>query len=294
MCLVVLKNDVAKVVVDAKMGASTLKYSAMLNGKYRDIFRNANEADSIHDTASFPLVPFSNRIRNGQFNWQNKQIYLPLNHLPQKHVIHGHGWQTHWQVISQNDSEVTLEYKYTADLWPFSYLVRKTLKITGTKLTMSMVLTNLSNENMPAGLGFHPYFTRTSKCSLQTNISQMWAIDDECMPTEITSAPTDFKYKKGLKINDTVLDNTLINFPHKAQIHWPEWQAKANITSSKNCDFLVVYSPENADFVCIEPVTHMTDAINMAARNYKNTGIKSLPPKGKMCIHMQISPKSLI
>jgi len=293
MSIIVLKNDVAELVVNAQMGGSIMQYSAMINGTSRDIFRNASKADSIHDSASFPLVPFSNRIRNGRFNWQGKQIILPLNHLPEKHAIHGHGWQNKWQVIFQNESEVILEYIYTADSWPFSYRVRQMFNLTGTDLTMSMTLTNLSPDDMPAGLGFHPYFTRTQKCALHANISQMWAVDDECMPMNITSAPLGFKDKHGLIINDAVLDNALISFAYQAQIHWPEWQAKADISTSHNCDFLVVYSPEKANFVCVEPVTHSTDAINMAVNGHENTGLKSLSPGEEMHIYMQISPKSL-
>lgn len=294
MSCIELKNEVAKLVINPKMGGSILHYSAMINGKFRDVFRNANDVNSIHDSASFPLVPFSNRIKKGQFNWQQKQIILPLNHLPEKHVIHGHGWQTQWQVISHCGSEVTLEYKHKADAWPFSYVVRQRFKLIDTRLKMSMTLTNLSAENMPAGLGFHPYFTRTQKCALHTNISHMWAVDNECMPTQITDAPEAFKYKQGLIINDVVLDNALINFPYQAEIYWPEWQAKADITTSNNCDFLVVYSPDKSDFVCVEPVTHCTDAINMAAMGEKNTGVKSLSPHEEMHIWMIISPKSLI
>lgn len=291
MSHLVLKNDVAKLVINPNMGGSIVQYSAMINGKCRDIFRNSIQADSIHDSASFPLVPFSNRIKNGQFDWQSKQVKLPLNHLPEKHVIHGHGWQKLWQVISHSSTEVTIEYKHKADAWPFSYLAKQSFKLIDTTLKMSMTVTNLSAEDMPAGLGFHPYFTRTQKCNLHTEISHMWAVDDECIPTKITNAPEAFKDKQGLIINDAVLDNALINFPHQASIYWPEWQTKADITTSNNCDFLVVYSPDKADFVCVEPVTHCTDAINMAAGGDKNTGIKSLSPQEKMHIWMNISPK---
>jgi len=291
MSCITLKNEVANLIIDPEMGGCILHYSAMINGTFRDIFRNAIDANSIHDSASFALVPFSNRIKNGQFNWQQKHITLPLNHLPEKHVIHGHGWQTSWQVISHSGSEVIIEYKHKADAWPFSYLVRQSFELIDTALKMSMTLTNLSTEDMPAGLGFHPYFTRTPECALHANISHMWAVDNECLPTKITNAPVGFKGKQGLKINDAILDNALINFPHQASIYWPEWQAKADITTSNNCDFLVVYSPEKANFVCIEPVTHCTDAINMVEAGDKNTGIKSLSPQEEMHIWMNITPK---
>ena len=293
MSHLVLKNDLAKVIINPEMGGSILQYQAKLNGINRDILRDSLQANLIGDSASFPLVPFSNRIRNGEFNWQDKQVKLPLNHLPENHVIHGHGWQAHWQVISHSNSELVLEYQHKADAWPFSYSVKQTFMLAGAALKMSLTVVNLSKSDMPTGLGFHPYFTRTQACTFHAVLSKMWAVDNECMPTSIVDAPNGFQEAQGLNINNTILDNAFINFQNKAQLHWPEWQAITDITTSNNCGFLVVYSPKKADFVCIEPVTHMTDAINMNALGYKNTGLESLSSNKTLHIWMNISPESI-
>src|SRR6185369_13991324 len=52
--------------------------------------------------ACFPLVPFSNRIREGRFRFGGREIALPLNQLPQPHAEHGHGWQSAWIVASRD------------------------------------------------------------------------------------------------------------------------------------------------------------------------------------------------
>ena len=49
-----------------------------------------------YEAAAFPLVPFSNRIRTGRFSFAGRDIALPLNRPPERHAIHGHGWQAAW------------------------------------------------------------------------------------------------------------------------------------------------------------------------------------------------------
>jgi len=45
-----------------------------------------------YQTAAFPLVPYSNRIRDGRFAFRGRAVRLPLNRPPERHAIHGHGW----------------------------------------------------------------------------------------------------------------------------------------------------------------------------------------------------------
>ena len=46
--------------------------------------------------SAFPLVPYSNRIDHGRFDWDGRRIQLPLNFPPSPHSIHGLGWHKPW------------------------------------------------------------------------------------------------------------------------------------------------------------------------------------------------------
>ena len=290
---ILLKNADAKVVVAPELGGAIVSYQAKINNQLHPIFRQAIEKTSVKDSSCFPLVPFSNRIRNGSFDWLGTKINLPLNQLPEKHTNHGHGWHVVWQIISHTDNRVIIGYEYKADDWPFSYKTEQTITLDGTCLEIQLSLVNCSSVDMPAGLGLHPYFSRTAKASLHCNVSQLWAVDDESMPINIIDAPASIASEAGLVINEHCLDNAFINFPSTAEIKWPEWGIKAELSSSSNCRFMVVYSPENADFFCVEPVTHCTDAINMANNGVPNTGATTIKPNEKMLITMTINPTAL-
>jgi len=50
------------------------------------------------------------------------------------------------------------------------------------------------------------------------------------------------------------------------------------MTAEPPLDFLVVYTPPARSFLCVEPVSHMTDAFNLAAAGRTDTGCRILAP----------------
>jgi aldose 1-epimerase len=188
---------------------------------------------------------------------------------------------------------VQLEYHYEQAEWPFNYRVIQFIQLENEILKMELKIINQSDSTMPTGLGFHPYFSRTPQSRVSAKVGKMWATDNEIMPTKLVDAPISLNSSNGIKVNDFQLDNCLIDFQQKAIIYWPEWQSKVTIIASDNCPFLVIYSPKSEDFVCLEPVTHSTDAVNLAAKGQLNTGLVSLPSNQEFSISMQIIPEAI-
>jgi len=291
MASIFLNSNVAKIEISPELGGSILAYDAKLHNKFVPIFRKSNNARTVLGSSYFPLVPYSNRIKYGLLNWQEKSCQLPLNHLPEKHSIHGHGWQLPWKVIHQTDTHLTLEYHYQTAEWPFSYSAQQVFTLRGSALRTELSLVNNATSQMPAGLGFHPYFSLTKETSLKCNVEKMWAVDDESMPTSLVNPPKNLTRSDGLLITNSNLDNVFTGFSGAATIVWPEWKARADITTSSNCKFIVVYSPKDQNYFCFEPVTHTTDAINRSNSGINNTGIMTLNPQEKITISMSITPK---
>lgn len=299
MTSIFLTNNLANVEIAPELGGAILSYNVKLNNQFIAILRNANKAKSVHEACCFPLVPYSNRIRHGKFSWQNNTSTLPLNHPPEKHSLHGHGWQLPWSVLEQTKNSVTLQYHFNASDWPFSYTAQQIYTLEGAALKISLSLINTSNKVMPAGLGLHPYFSLTDKTTIKCLAKQMWAVDDECMPTTLVDAPEALTCGGELLITGSRLDNAFTGFSGEATITWPEWQAQANISTSSNCQFMVIYSPENEltlendNYFCFEPVTHCTDAINLSQQGVKNTGIVALNPNEEISVFMHIYPRTI-
>jgi len=290
---VTLATSSAQIIIAPSLGGAMLAYDATINGVSRAIFKSSTDATDVSQSCNFPLVPFSNRIRDGQFDWQGKSIQLPLNFYPSKHAIHGHGWQNVWGIEQQASDSLTLAYHHQASDWPFDYRAEQRFSLVDNQLTLELSVTNTGNSEMPVGLGLHPYFTNTPQARVSANVSEMWAVDDQTLPTTLVTPPKSLTTPEGMSIADNILDNVFIQWMGQAKVVWPEWQAKATISTSKDCEFMVIYSPPGENFFCVEPVTHCTDAINLAAKGQQNTGHRSLAPGKTFTISMVITPSPL-
>jgi len=217
------------------------------------------------DSACYPLVPYSNRIRDGRFHFQGRDYRLARNFGASPHSIHGHAWQAPWQVAEVGDSHLILHYEHDAADWPAPYRAEQRFELVDESLQVEIAVTNLGHAAMPAGLGLHPYFPRTPLCRLSAEVGPMWATDDDIMPTELTSPPPRGDPGKGLLPDEIALDNCFTDFAGHALIHWPERRARLVIEADPALSFLVVFTPPGADFFCVEPVSHRPDAINQGA-----------------------------
>lgn len=289
-----LRSGRASVGIAPAIGGSLTHFRWRDKGRVHDWLRPAAADDLAARTADrlacFPLAPFSNRIREGRFAFGGHAVALPLNQLPQPHAEHGHGWQVPWNVSARADDSLTLEYDRAADAWPFPYRARQEIVLTGDDLRLTLTIDNRGREAMPAGLGFHPYFPRTPQCRLAAAVDAMWATDAEVMPTVLTGADARLADGHGLPVAEAVLDNAFTGWKGHATIHWPERRARLDLDADPPLEFLVVYSPAGEDYFCVEPVSHCTDAFNLAAQGRDDTGMLTLQPGAVVSATVRFRP----
>lgn len=238
------------------------------------------------ETACFPLVPYSNRIRDARFSFEGRDYSLARNFGESPHSIHGHGWQARWQLVEQDSGSLTLAYDHDAGDWPAAYHAEQRFILNDGALSVVLSLANRGPRAMPAGLGLHPYFPRTPQCTLSAAVEGMWKTDAEVMPTELIKADL----SHGLQTAETALDNCFTGFAGKAVIDWPERHASLILEADPALAFLVVFTPPGADFFCVEPVSHSTDAVNLVAGR-DDTGLKVLQPGETFTASLTLTPR---
>ena len=143
---------------------------------------------------------------------------------------------------------------------------------------MALTLTNESASTMPAGLGWHPYFRGTPGTSLTADVQAMWQTDDEVMPTTLSAPWPGADPTRGVTVDAVALDNCFVGWRHRAVIVRPEEGVRLTMTAQAPLDFLVIYTPSRRTFFCAEPVSHVTDAFNLAAAGRSDTGMRILEP----------------
>ena len=292
--VVTLCADRARVGIAPWIGGSLAHYHWIDGARRYDWLRPAAPADLAAGTANrlacYPLVPYSNRIRDGRFGFGGRAIALQLEQWPRPHALHGHGWLAAWRVAMRADDRIALEYDHAADAWPFPYRARQEFLLTADELRMTLSIENRGRETMPAGLGFHPYFPRTPGCRLSAQVDAMWSTDAEVLPTDQVDADPRLGSALGLPVADVTLDNAFVGWRGQATIAWPERGARLLLSADAPLGFLVVYTPAGKDYFCAEPVSHCTDAFNLAAQGRADTGMLTLEAGASVSATVRLRP----
>ena len=203
---------------------------------------------------AFPLVPYSNRLGYRRFRWKGRDHTTAPNFDASPHSLHGVGWLRPWQVESSNALEVVLRCVHAADAdWPFAFEARQYFTLTPQSMSVQMVFTNTADVAQPVGLGWHPYFPRRARSRLHIEVSDRWESDASQLPTRKVAQP-------GIDSDVTHLefDHCFEGWRGAARIR----DEKFSLQLSSSLAYLVVYTPRDQDYFCIEPVSHLSDAIH--------------------------------
>ncbi|ESQ87095.1 aldose 1-epimerase [Asticcacaulis sp. AC460] len=253
----------------------------------RDIMRPT--ADGTTDalmTASFPLVPYCNRIRNGEFAFEGKKVRLSPNlGNGHPHPLHGQGWRQVWQVIETSATRAVLSYVHDADEWPWAYEAVLVYELRPAGLRAYLSVKNLSRNTMPAGLGFHPYFNRTRQTRLKAVTTGIWRADDDCLPVSWHAGVLRKDWSQGdLVDHEVAIDHCYTGFGGRAEIFEGE-RSVLTLRASPDCKWMHVFAPlDHLDFFCVEPVNHMPDPFNQP-----NSGLKCLKAGETSMVWMDIA-----
>ena len=265
-----------------EIGGAISRYAVEYSGRTIEWLRPGSPDSvtrlAVGEMSCFPMVPFSNRVRNATFRFDRRRIILPKNFPPEPHAIHGHAWQAEWEIVDQKTTSVTIEYRHAAGSWPWSYRARQSFTLTPASLRVQFSVTNEDPKPMPLGFGLHPYFVRTRSVRIRARVGQMWRNDRNKMPVELVDSPADL-LGRGLNPDGVALDNNFLGFNGDSVIEWPEWRARLRMRCDPIFGCLVVFTPAGQDFFCVEPATNCIDAFNLADRGRLDTGIIVLEPR---------------
>jgi aldose 1-epimerase len=236
-----------------------------------DVMRPALHDGSALSLASFPLLPFSNRIARGCFRAGGQDVAIAPNHQSgaRGEVIHGFGWQSAWTVVKASSDHARLVHVYQGSAWPWPYHAEQCFGLTDRGFVQQVSLRNDGMTPMPAGLGIHPYFPRTG-ASIGLAVDGRWEVDECCLPTHWSAMESLPDWLGG-----DAIDHVFTGRSGAISLDWPTH--RLTIAPSDDLGFTVVYVPTGADYFCVEPVSHMTDAVNRPEADTE-TGLRWLAP----------------
>jgi aldose 1-epimerase len=269
--------------------------------------------------SGIPFVgPWANRLDETAFyaNGRRYAFDLELGNVRGPIPIHGFLTTTdRWRVVEvQSDAHaawVTSRLEFSREpawmkQWPFAHTIEITHRLQDGVLEVKTKLTSASSEPMPVAIGFHPYFKLTdsprSQWTLSVSARTHWLLAQDKIPTGNTEPAERLFDRASATLADYNLDDVFSDLIRDGRGRATMWVAgrtqKLGVELGPNYRSVVIWAPNPADtgrgsqrltgppaptsrgeFVCIEPMAGITDAINLAHRGvYKD--LQSIPAGG--------------
>ena len=244
----------------------------------------AESLNSARRSGSFALLPFSNRVADACLTWAGVRHALTSTPGDEPHAIHGVGWQRPWTVLEAWPDRARLSLMHQPDAtWPFAFEAVQSLALSDEGLTMGLSLRNLAGEPVPVGLGWHPYFVKRAGCRISFHAKGRWEMGADKLPTHRVAA-------KGLVSDCAALqvDHCFDGWDGTVQLR--DEQLQTRVTAG--LDHLVVYTQPHLDFVALEPVSHVNNAVKRMSGT-DSLGLRILQPGETMAAEMRIQVESV-
>jgi len=224
--------------------------------------------------ASFPLVPWSNRIGGGGFEHAGRFHPVAPNRHGEPYPIHGDGWLQPWTVRREGDDTVvmTLESDRFAGN-PYRYRAEQRFRLVDGGLDQDLAVTHLGASSLPYGLGQHPYFLRPPGTRLRAPVTGVWLSGDDPLPTAHSRALPPEMDPTDIPASGPFVDNAFTGWSGEAHIEWPSrglrlalrvpgWTERFG--RAGGCCLL--YRPPHGAAIAFEPITHPIDAFHLPGR----------------------------
>ena len=284
---IILTAGPLRLELDPELGGSISSFTWDDGARQAQVMRTRDSSDNdILGTASFPLVPYVNRIRDGRFTFRGKDVRLATNLPGDPSPLHGQGWLAQWTGERMSDREAVLRFDHAAGEWPWAYSAEQRFTLEEGGLGMELTCRNRSDERMPCGLGLHPYFPCGPETRLDTLVENSWTIDEKVLPVDKVPAEGRFSLRDRLVCGQD-LDHGFGGWGGKARISDPSWPIGVEI-SSPNARYFHLYSPASGGFIAAEPVTHANAALNESESEWASLGLQVLEPEAEMKLRVRV------
>ncbi|HXZ10681.1 MAG TPA: aldose 1-epimerase [Paraburkholderia sp.] len=279
--LIALRNGSTELRVAPQVGGSIAAYyEGTEDGPLHWLRPATQEALAARDPlrmASFPLLPYCNRIRHARFEFDGRAIDLSGDGNSFAHALHGHAWRRAWAVGERSATSLSLHLEHRPDPhvtgeWPFRYCAQQRIELVGDTLRVTLSARNLDDRPMPFGMGHHPYYPRTRNTRVTATVDAMWHADRDVLPTHLGAHPSVEALRRGMSADAFDLDNNFTGWGREAVIAWPDERRQVTLTADARFGQMVVFAPANEPLLCVEPVSNTTDCFNFAVEAREQVG----------------------
>lgn len=238
----------------------------------------------IKDLAGIPfLYPYANRLSKEEFDLKDKKIQLKdqaitrdFNRLP----IHGFLSKTEqWKIVKKTKDFLKGRFDFSKEwlhYFPFEHTIEYSIYLIKNKIIFEIELKDFKEE-LPISFGLHPYFLLSPpKDNIKLTIpAKQWIETDNLLIPIALKEITAFFSKKKIKYeqennhfkvflnSEFSWDNGFTDFEFInsfAQFKIQQKDYKLILYFGEGFSYCQIYSPKEANFICIEPMISITNA----------------------------------
>jgi aldose 1-epimerase len=290
MSIETLQNSFWKLVVQPRLGASPVALEALVGQTWQPVMRPTApeliEEDTSANFSSYNLAPYSNRIKNNTFIFEDREYRLKPNWSDGIMTLHG---DIRDRPLDMTRNENALEFFYDSrevndSNYPFDYTFKTKYSLEDDVFVSHLEVQNVGSTPMPAGLGFHPYFMPTflgssTAPSLHFQARSVYLTDTSRIPDGASGAiPPELDFSSPKNATDIFIDNVYNDWDGLATLAWVGSGYRLRIEGDPIYSHFVVFNGDPDGSIALEPVSHCTDGFNLMAKGVPNTGVKILEP----------------
>ena len=161
------------------------------------------------------LMPWPNRLGDGRFEWDGRDLQTALTEPEQHNAIHGLVRWAPWTVAAERSDRARLEYRlYPQPGWPWilDLAIIYSLSDDGLEVRTSAVNLPGGAGPCPFGVGWHPYLHAfgglVDQAVLTFEAATGYLLDSRGLPTGTTPvAGSDRDFRGGRQIGEAHLDH---------------------------------------------------------------------------------------
>lgn len=253
------------------LGGAVAAWRCARPGGDLDLWRPWDGSPDLYKTASFAMLPWSNRISQGGFTQDGRFHAMRPNRAGEPYPIHGDAWLQAWALQQPAEDEMRMTLvSHRFDGNPYDYAATQTFRLVPGGLDQMVEVQHLGDAPLPYGLGLHPWFLRTPGMRVQAAVHGVWLSGADPIPTRYTQAlPADWDLNAGIPAHGSFIDNGYGGWQGKAHIDWPEHRLRLTLTTPEPdaaASCCLVYRPPDGPALCFEPITHPIDAFHLEGR----------------------------
>jgi aldose 1-epimerase len=233
-----------------------------------------NEDEMADGGRGQPLLPWPNRLADGQYTFDGQQLQLPIDELSRRNASHGLTRWLNWQVASHEESTAAFELLlHPRPGYPFTLELRVEYALAQAGMTCTTTAHNRGERALPYGAGFHPYLTvgtpTVNEALLQVPATGVLAVDDRLLPTGTVHdvSDSDLDFRAARRIGEQRIDACYTDLQRdgdglaRVVLRAPSGGALTRLWADASFRYLQVYTGDSLPAerrrrgVAIEPMT---------------------------------------